>query len=81
MLEAWIGIDRNTGQQAIIVNVGHPSWKIADGLSLQARAEHVRIYHMLRVIINTLVKEAGIENSKEIEATFLEKWYTRYVKV
>lgn len=80
-LEAWIGIALDTRQQAVIVNTGHPSWKIAEGLSIQARAEHVRIYHMLRVIINTLVEEAGVKNPKETASKFLHEWYNKYVKV
>ena len=79
--EGWIGIDPNTGQQAIIINTGHPSWKIAEGLSFQAKAEHVKVYHLLRTVVNTLAEEADIENPKEIAVEILKAWYNKYIGV
>jgi hypothetical protein len=70
-LEGWI----DPGKPAIIINTGHPAWKVAEGLSLQARDERVRVYHTLRVIFATLVDEGGIDSPKETLAKLFSCWY------
>lgn len=70
-LEGWI----DPGKQAIIVNTGHPAWKVADGLTLQARDERVRVYHVLRTVFATLVDESGMESPKETLAKLFSCWY------
>jgi hypothetical protein len=47
VLEGWA----DPAQKAIIINIGHPAWKIADELTLQSRSEHVRVYHILRTVL------------------------------
>lgn len=79
--EAWVGIDPHTGREGVIINTGHPAWKVADGLSFQGKAEHVRIYHILRTVITTLVEESGVENPKKIIANILDRWFKEYVRV
>ena len=75
LLEGWIGIDPDTQRQAIVINTGCPSWKIAEGLTLQARAEHVKIYHTLRVIVDVLVREANLDNPEEVAFKIMDEWY------
>ncbi|MEM2914423.1 MAG: ATP-binding protein [Candidatus Bathyarchaeia archaeon] len=76
--EGWLDL----GNQVIIINTGHPAWKIAEGLSILGRAEHVMVYHILRTVLNVLVEEAGIEKetqAKEIQAKLLFQWYDSYI--
>jgi hypothetical protein len=70
-LEGWI----DPGRKAVIVNIGHPAWKIADELTLQARSEHVRVYHVLRTVFNTLVEEVTVDKPKEMLAKLFSSWY------
>jgi hypothetical protein len=70
-LEGWI----DPGNQVIIINTGHPAWKVADGLTFQARAEHVRVYHILRTAFSVLVEEAGMESPRETLAKLFSQWY------
>jgi hypothetical protein len=76
LLEGWI----DPGKQAIIINTGHPAWKVAEGLTLQARDERVRVYHILRAVFGTLVEEGGIESPKETLAKLFSCWYDSCVK-
>lgn len=76
-LEGWI----DPGKQTIIINRAHPAWKVAEGLTLQARDERVRVYHTLRTVFSTLVEEAGMESPKEILAKLFSCWYDSWVKV
>lgn len=76
-LEGWI----DPGKQTIIINRAHPAWKVAEGLTLQARDERVRVYHTLRTVFMTLVEEAGIESPKETLAKLFSCWYDSWVKV
>jgi hypothetical protein len=69
------------GKQTIIINRAHPAWKVADGLTLQARDERVRVYHTLRSVFTRLVEEAGIESPKETFAKLFSCWYDSWVKV
>lgn len=69
--ESWI----DPGKQAIIINIGHPAWKVADGLTLQARDERVRVYHVLRAVFATLVEEGGVGSPKETLAKLFSCWY------
>ena len=75
-LEGWI----DPGKQAIIINTGHPAWKVADGLTVEARDERVRVYHILRVVFGTLVEEGGIEAPKETLAKLFSAWHGAWVK-
>lgn len=76
-LEGWM----DPGKKAIIINRGHPAWKIANGLSLQARDERVRVYHVLRTVFSTLVEE-GITDMppRETLAKLFSSWYDSWVK-
>ena len=69
--EGWTDL----GKKVIIVNVGHPAWKIANGLTLQARDERVRVYHIMRTVFSTLVEEAVDEAPKETLAKLFSSWY------
>jgi hypothetical protein len=75
--EGWI----DPAKQTIIINRAHPAWKVAEGLTLQARDERVRVYHTLRTVFTTLVEEAGIESPKETLAKLFSCWYGSWVKV
>lgn len=74
--ESWI----DPGKQAIIINTGHPAWKVADGLTLQARDERVRVYHVLHTVFATLVEEGGIESPKETLAKLFSCWYDSCIR-
>jgi len=74
--EGWI----DPGRQAIIINIGHSAWKVADGLTLQARDERVRVYHMLRAVFSTLVEESGVESPRETLAKLFSSWYDSYIR-
>jgi len=74
--EAWI----DPGKPAIIINTGHPAWKVADGLTLQARDERVRVYHILRSVFNTLAEEGGPETTKESLAKLFSCWCSSYLR-
>jgi hypothetical protein len=75
--EGWI----DPGKQVIVINTGHPAWKIADGLTLEARDERVRVYHTLRTVFMTLVEEAAVESPKETLAKLFSCWYDSCVRV
>jgi hypothetical protein len=77
--EGWVGVDPQTQRNAIIINKGHPAWKVAEGLTLQAHAEHVRVYHVLRSVVTALIEESGIENPKEVARKLFSKWYEHYI--
>jgi hypothetical protein len=74
--EGWI----DPGQRAVTVNTGHPAWKIADGLTLQARDERVRVYHIVRTVFSTLIDESGLESPKETLAKLFSSWYNSCIK-
>jgi hypothetical protein len=76
-LEGWI----DPGKQTIIINRAHPAWKVAEGLTLQARDERVRVYHTLRTVFVTLVEEAGTQSPKDTLAKLFSCWYDSWVKV
>jgi hypothetical protein len=75
-LEGWI----DPGRAAIIINTGHAAWKVADGLTLQAKDERVRVYHVLRTVFVTLVEEGGIESPREALAKLFSSWYDSCIK-
>jgi hypothetical protein len=74
--ESWI----DPGRQAIIINIMHPAWKVADGLTLQARDERVRVYHVLRAVFATLVEEGGVDSPKETLAKLFSCWYDSCIR-
>jgi len=74
--EGWL----DPGKQVIIINKGHPAWKVADGLTLQAKDERVRVYHVLRTVFTTLVEEGGIEPPKATLAKLFSCWYDSCIK-
>jgi hypothetical protein len=74
--EGWT----DPAQKAIIINIGHPAWKIADGLTLQSKSEHVRVYHVLRTVFSTLVEEVTTETPKETLAKLFSSWYNSCIK-
>jgi len=74
--EAWI----DPGRPAIIINTGHPAWRVADGLTLQARDERVRVYHILRSVFNTLVEEGGAESPREALSKLFSCWCDQYLR-
>jgi len=76
LLEAWI----DPGKPAIIINTGHPAWKVADGLTLQAGDERVRVYHILRSVFTTLVEEGGMESPPEALAKLFSCWCNSYLR-
>ena len=76
ILEGWI----DPAQKAIIVNTGHPSWKIAEGLSVQAKVEHVISYHILRTVFSTLVDEMADVTPKEVLTKLFSSWYDSCVR-
>ncbi len=75
-LEGWI----DPGKQTIILNREHPAWKVSEALCIQSRAEHVRVYHMLRVVFSILIEEAGVESPRETSAKLFSCWYNRWIK-
>ena len=75
-LEGWI----DPGKQAIIINTEHPAWKVADGLTIEARDERVRVYHILRVVFGTLVEEGGIESPKETLKKLFSAWHNTWIR-
>lgn len=66
IIEGWIDL----GQQIITINKGHPSFKVAYNLSAET-------YHVLRCVVNILVKEGNIETPDEVIANIFSKWYER----
>lgn len=74
--EGWT----DPAQKAIIINIGHPAWKIADELTLQSKSEHVRVYHVLRTVFSTLVEEVAAETPKETLAKLFSSWYNSCIK-
>lgn len=76
-MEGWI----DPGQQAIIINKAHPAWKVADGLTLQAKDERVRVYHVLRTVFTILVEEGEVEHPKETITKLFSCWYDSCIKV
>jgi len=74
--EGWV----DPGKQVVIINRGHPAWKVADGLTFQARDERVRVYHVLRTVFATLVEEGGIESPKETLKKLFSCWYDSCIR-
>lgn len=72
--EGWMDLD----QQTIIINIGHPGYKIAEGLTYQAKAQHVLVYHNLKAVINTIIKD--LELPEETAVEMLTRWYELYIK-
>jgi hypothetical protein len=75
-LEGWI----DPGKAALIINTGHAAWKVADGLTLQAKDERVRVYHVLRTVFTTLVEEGGMESPRETLAKLFSSWYDSCIR-
>jgi hypothetical protein len=75
-LEGWI----DSSQKAVIVNTGHPSWKVAEGFSIQARAQHVIIYHILRTVLTTIVDEMTECSNKETLTKLFSSWYDSCIR-
>jgi hypothetical protein len=75
-MEGWA----DPAQKAIIVNIGHPAWKIADELTLESRSEHVTVYHILRTVFSTLVDEVVTDARKETLAKLFSSWYNSCIK-
>lgn len=61
--------------------MGHPAFRVAEGLSIQMRAEHVLVYHTLRTVVNTMMEEVEVEAPKEAMAKILSSWYERNIRV
>ncbi|HVP93434.1 MAG TPA: ATP-binding protein [Acidobacteriota bacterium] len=74
-LEGWI----DPGVPAIIINRGHPAWKVADGLTLETGDERVRGYHVLRTVFTILAEEGG-GSPKETFAKLFSCWHDSYVR-
>ncbi len=74
--EGWT----DPAQKAIIINIGHPAWKIADELTLQSKSEHVRVYHIIRTVFSTLVEEVATEMPKETLSKLFSSWYNSCIK-
>lgn len=74
--EGWIDPSR----QNCTVNSGHPAYRVAEGLSLQIRAQHVLVYHILRTVFNIIIEESGIEHQKETLAKLFSTWHQLYVR-
>jgi hypothetical protein len=75
-LEGWI----DSSQKAVIVNTGHPSWKVAEGFSIQAKVQHVIIYHILRTVLTTIVDEMTEEANKETLTKLFSSWYDSCIR-
>ena len=74
-LEGWI----DPGVPAIIINRGHPAWKVADGLTLETGDERMRGYHALRTVFTILAEEGG-DSPKETFSKLFSCWHDSYVK-
>ena len=72
--EGWI----DPASQTITINTGHPAYKVASGLSVEGGVYHVWVFHLLRVVIRILSKEAG-DSPDIIENKILVEWYTRSI--
>ncbi len=68
--EGWI----DPASQTITINAGHPAYKIACGLSIEGRVFHVWVYHVLRVVVKVLSKEAE-EHPELVENKILLQWF------
>ncbi|MFC1787369.1 ATP-binding protein [Halobacteriota archaeon] len=78
LLEGWI----DPGRQAITVNIGHPAYKIAEGLSINMKAYSVLVYHTLRTVLNTMIKELVVEeDQKDTMSKILSEWYKRNIMI
>ena len=75
-IEGWI----DPGKQAIIINIEHPAYKVAEGLTIQAGAQHVRVYHVLRTVFTILAEEVETEDSKKTLTQLFSSWHNYYVK-
>lgn len=75
--EGWI--DPLT--QTIRINVDHPAWKIADGLTKVAKADHVRVYHLVRTVFTIIAKEIDEQNYEKLLSELLMKWHDLQIKV
>jgi hypothetical protein len=73
LLEAWV--DPST--QTVTINRGHPSWKVAEKLNLDAKSEQVTAYHMLRSIFKVLAEEANVESPDKTIRDLLQSLYER----
>jgi len=71
LYEGWI----DPLSQTIKINVAHPSWKIADGLSKESRADHVRVYHLVTTVFGIIAKEIDEQNSNRLTSDLLTKWH------
>jgi len=72
--EGWI----DPASQTITINAGHPAYKIACGLSIEGQVFSVWVYHVLRVVIKVLSKEAE-ENSEVVENKILLQWFNHSI--
>lgn len=73
--DGWL----DTAAQMVTINTGHPAYRVASGLSIEAGTYHVWIYHVLRVVIKTLSKEAGATQPEAIENKILSEWYNQAI--
>jgi len=64
LMESWI----DPGQQVIVINTGYPAFKVACGM-------YAENYHMLRCVIETLLKEIELEEPAEQCASIYSKWF------
>ncbi|MCC7572470.1 MAG: ATP-binding protein [Candidatus Methanofastidiosum sp.] len=69
--EGWV----DPLSKSITINVAHPTWKIADGLSKESRAEHVRVYHLVTTVFGIVANEVDEQNSKRLTSDLLTKWH------
>ena len=72
--EGWI----DPASQTITINAGHPAYKIACGLSIEGQVFSVWVYHVLRVVIKVLSKEAE-ENPEVVENKILLQWFNHSI--
>jgi hypothetical protein len=69
LMEGWI----DPGQQVIVINTGYPSFKTAGAMY----AEH---YHVLRCVVDALLREVELENPNKLRAAFFSKWFEQQSK-
>jgi hypothetical protein len=61
----------------VTLNYGHPSWKVAEKLNVEAKSELVTAYHMLRSIFRLLAEEAGVESPDKTIRDLFQSLYER----
>lgn len=61
-LEGWI----DPSLQAVVINTGHPAWRIANEFKSQ-------VYHLLRVVFTVLAEEINVEEPKKVIANLFLK--------